>query len=341
MRSQSSGARESGRDGGRPAPEEFVRRLRADEGAILVTGASGWFGTTALDLLHDALGPEAFLERVRAFASRRRTIKVAGDTAVEASALDELVPPAEGTLLLVHLAAQTRELVARQGVDRYLRQSLAITAATLGAVAASSPAGLFYTSSGAVYGADRPRLETDLAANPYGFVKHLEEMAFRRAAEEAGTRSVIARVFSGTGPHINKPAVYALRDLIEQGLTSDRIEIRARHRVVRTYSSVRDILAVGMTAALDPAHDHLLFETGGERIEIEELARLVRTAVGRASLPISRNLDPDLPADDYSGNGFDMVQLAARHGVDLLALKAQIDETVADVAGQILGADDQ
>jgi hypothetical protein len=73
--------------------------------SVAVTGASGWFGLTALELLRDALGADAFRERVRAYASASKTLRLRDGEPVPARALADLEPAD----LVLHFAYLTRE----------------------------------------------------------------------------------------------------------------------------------------------------------------------------------------------------------------------------------------
>ena len=54
------------------------RALVADVRRVNIVGTSGWIGRTTAALLHDALGPEAFAERVVCFGSRADVIDLDG-----------------------------------------------------------------------------------------------------------------------------------------------------------------------------------------------------------------------------------------------------------------------
>ena len=136
-----------------------------------------------------------------------------------------------------------------------------ITATVLEAIARHRPA-VAYASSGAVYNADRT-LTTDLDANPYGTLKHLDELALRRASADAGRSTAIARVFNVAGPYLVKPRGFALSDLVLQARERDELEIRARHPVLRSYADVDDLARL-LLALLDAGED-AVFDTAGRR----------------------------------------------------------------------------
>lgn len=297
--------------------QPLAQRLAAGDERIAVTGATGWFGRVTLDLLGRALGPTAFAARVRAHASRPRRVVVAGGVGeVDVRALEALEPAD----VVAHYAFLTKDLVAVRGVEAFVAANLAISRRVADAVRG----GLFYTSSGAAR-------EPDVDTNPYGALKRLDELALPAAAPGA---CVVARVFNVSGPHMTKPELYALGDLILAARQGRALCIGAQGDVVRSYVAVGDVVAVGLSQVL--AGEGAFFETAGERaVEIEELARVVRTSLDRDDLPIERTRDPTAPSNVYVGDGRALRDLAARHGIALATLEEQVAQSVRWLASSL------
>ena len=74
-----------------------------------------------------------------------------------------------------------------------------------------------------------------------------------------------------------------------------------------------------------------MFDSGGEVVEVGELAELVRQQAGRADLPIERTWDPSAPADRYVADDAVAAALARRFGVARQSLPDQVAETAADL----------
>lgn len=300
--------------------EALARRLRDGEERIAVTGATGWLGRVTLDLLRDALGPAAFGQRVSAYASRARAVD-----GIEVRALAELAQADPGPDVILHFAFVTREHAGERGLDAYVAANMAISLEVLRALERGGVGGFFYTSSGAVY--DAGRLETDLRANPYGALKHLDELAFAQACRAASSGCAIARVFNISGPHMAKPRLFALGDLVLCALAGEPLVVKARHPVRRSFVAAADVAALGLSLAL--AGEDALFDTAGERVvELGELADLVRDEIA-ATLPVHRDYDPSGPAHEYVGRAGEMAGLARRHGLPLAPLEQQIRDTAA------------
>ena len=303
------------------AAAAVARLLEGDE-TFAVTGASGWLGRTALHLLDDVLGP-SFAERVRAFVGRPRDVELANGTTIAGEPIDALPSAVDSSTIVLHFAFLTRDR-AKEG-DAYIRANLEITSLVLAALG-FGVRGLLYASSGAVYRRDGSgELVTDLAGDPYGTLKHLDELAFRQACSDHGIRCVVERFFSVSGPYITKPELYALGNLILQA-TGGRIEVRARHVVRRSYVAALDAVAVGLAALVDPnAPAEQTLDSGGIEIEVGDLAALVAQWAG--DVPVQRTLDEPGRVDRYVAATEPMAALAAAYGVRLSPIEEQIAQT--------------
>ncbi len=290
-----------------------------------VTGASGWLGMATLELLH-ARGE---LGRVTAYASRERSLRLRDGTTLVARPLDALPADGVGNATLMHFAYHTRERAAHMGDAAYVRENIAISATVLDAVQRGAPGALLLPSSGAVYAPGGRGLATDLGTNPYGTLKHLDELAFAELCRRAGTRLATVRVFNVSGPHMAKPAAFALGSLVLATLAGEALQIRAPHPVRRSFVAIADLVAVALAALTDAGGPpHVTFDTAGaETVELGELAERVRLALDRRDLPIERSFDASLPADDYVGDGNTMAALATRYGIALSSLDDQIRAT--------------
>lgn len=307
----------------------LVRSLLSGQERFAVTGASGWLGRTALELFEDAYGP-GLAEHVVGYASAAKAIRLRSGSVVNLRSLDRLPEMDPGPTHILHFAYLTRDQVGLVGLDTFARTNLAITATVVAALEDLRPQGVLTASSGAVYEGGG-RLATNLATNPYGTLKHLEELAIRRAAHDVAANSVVVRIFSVTGPYISKPELYALGDLVLQALAGGPLVVRSNRPVVRRYCAAADVVALGLSVLLgsEEGTGDTLFDSGGDLIEVGELANQVRAALELPHLGIERSWDPDLPADSYAGDGFEMEAMAAYHGLQLRDLRDQIRETAS------------
>ncbi|MCW2667197.1 MAG: uncharacterized protein JWN57_2159 [Frankiales bacterium] len=304
-------------------PAEILRPLLSGSERFAVTGATGWFGRTALDLLDGLLGADAG-DRVTAYASAPRTLTTRLGRVVDVRPLAELPDQAPPASHLLHFAFLTRDRVADLGVEAYAAANLALSMLVLEAVERTRPAGLVLTSSGAAYGPGR-RLTTDLHGNPYGALKHLDELALTAAVQAAGGTTAVARVFSVGGAGITKPELYALGSLVGMAQRGGPLEVRATGPVVRSYAAVDDVVALALWSVL--RREQVVFDSGGDVVEVEELARVVADVHGLPSSAVQRQLDPAAAEDRYVGDPAAWASLAERSGLVPRPLRALVEET--------------
>jgi nucleoside-diphosphate-sugar epimerase len=310
-------------DNRRPArqPSELVAEtLRGGDEVIAVTGATGWFGAVAMDMLYGALGDEAE-ERVVGYASRERELVVADGRVATARPLEDLVTQDASPTTLLHFAFVPRDQIAVLGVDAYVAQNVAMTTTVLDAIARHKPRHVVVTSSGAAR-SSTGQWQADLAHHPYGTLKRLDELAFRAATQEVGGCCVIPRVFSVGGDRLARPDVYALASMIAMAEAGGPIDVLARGPVYRTYCGVDEVVALSLWAAVS-GHD-VVFDTCGAVVEVGELACVVAREHGIGEGAVRRTWDVEAVADRYVGKGLLMQELAASATLHLRPLDALV-----------------
>ena len=303
--------------------------LRGTDEIVAVTGATGWFGAVALDLLYEALGDHA-PGRVVGYASSAREVAVSNGRTVTVRPLVDLASQDPPPTTLLHFAFLTRDKVAALGVDAYTSQNVAITATVLDAIAKHRPRHVVVASSGAVH-SSVGRLVSDLPSDPYGTLKHMDELVFRAATRDVGGVCVIPRVFSVAGERMTKPGLYALGSMIGMAAVGGPIEVRAQGPVLRSYCGVDEVVALALWVALSGRD--AVFDTCGTVVEIGDLAHLVAQVQGLDVDVVQRTWDPDVVPDRYVGDGRVMEELATEAGLSLRSLPALVRETSAWLTG--------
>jgi nucleoside-diphosphate-sugar epimerase len=305
-------------------PPALAAQLRDSHWRVLVTGASGWLGSAALELLAHSFGP-GWRSRVEAFGSGARRLKLRDGAEIQQRPLSELgtLPPRPS--LLLHFAYLTREKVAGMSPADYVQINRDITRTALEAGALAGVERAVVTSSGAVHAA----LAAPASADPsllYGRLKLEDEASFASFAHAAsGRRALALRLFNLSGPYINKS--YALSSFIQQAW-SGHIDVQARSAVTRSYTSVANLLGVGIGhLTSDDAEPFLCVETAGERdVDMRALAEEVRAMVN-ASATLHLATADGSPPDRYVGDGRLYRTLMRRYGVTEDPLPRQIGDT--------------
>lgn len=301
--------------------------LAASPERIVVTGAGGWLGLATLELLRDALGAD-FATRVVAFGSNARVLRLwTGEVAQRPLAELATLPPAPTWVL--HYAFLTKDRAAAMDDDAYARACVGIRDTVLAALDPIGATAIFVASSGAAARADDPAAAREMRL--YGRLKRDDEDAFAAWAETTGKRAVIARVFNLTGPYINKLSAYALACFILDALAARPIAVRSPRPVMRGYVPIRELVSLALL--LLGGEGVTRFETGGDALELGEVAEAVAAVLGGT---VSRAAITDTVEDRYLGDDAAYSKLLARHGIARSPLSDQIAETAAYLARDAL-----
>lgn len=291
-------------------------------GPLLLTGAGGWFGTTALHVFEQTHGPEALRKWVIPFASRSRLIDFGSPHGpVQALNLSELQSaPAPAGLL--HLAFLTRDRAANVGQAAYVAANRAITHQVASLLRAHPTLPVVTTSSGAAAALDGA--QPDLEGNPYATLKQEEEALLRN---EARTRmAVVFRVYAASGRFMRGPERFALGDFLLHALARQRLSIKSPCRVERSYVAVGTLmeLAWNMLMGPDPPGFQAM-DACTDHLSLLDLAALISR---REGLPYPEHMiDPELPTARYCGNPSSFIAKLTERGITPESLEQQIEET--------------
>ena len=298
---------------------EFAETLRANKAPVVLTGAGGWLGQAVLEMLCAALGDD-FAARITAFGARPRRMVLRSRCCVPVHVLDAISSLEKPGAFVVHLAFLTREHAASMGLPAYISENRKISGHIQEFLKRCGASGIFLPSSGSAY------VGATLQENPYGALKREDEEIFAQLANGLGIPAAFPRIFNLGGPFINKTNSYALACILSDIAANGPINLRAAHPVWRGYAHVGDVLNIGLGSLLY-RHNAGRFDTGGEAIEIGELAsRAAQLLTGR-QMTIQRPAWADGKADTYLGDVMQYNALATRLGVRLNSLDTQIIDT--------------
>ena len=312
----------------KPTLSQDVTQGLLETGArIVVTGASGWLGKIALEMLLDVFGVQA-ASRLNAFSNEKRIISLRDGSVIASHPLREIENLTHGRYIFLHFAFPGREKTVNTSLGRYVECVNGINTLMNRSMRRVETCGIVLSSSGAVYGGSCRRAP-DLDRDPYGAMKLQDEKYYSNLAETLQVPLTIARIFNMSGPYINKCHSYALSSMLLDVLNGRPLEIRAAHSVIRSYMHAADIVEMALRAHLDrrePLSDP--FDTVGEsEIEIEELAYLIVDVLGCRGHPIVRPSRSSQVVDRYVGDPVLMRRLLAKYGMTVIPLRRQIEDT--------------
>ena len=295
----------------------------------LLTGAGGWFGRTALYEYEQRYGAQALHEDVVAFASKSRWVEFgSAHGPIQAWDLRD-IQSFEAPTGLLHLAFLTRDRIGEVGLECYIKTNRALTAAVNAVLQANPTIPAITTSSGAAAALDG--LPTNLEGNPYASLKQEEETLWQNEAKRR--MAVVFRVYAASGRMMEGPERFALGDFLLQALNGQQLQIKAGHRVIRSYGHVGSLMQLSWAMLKQPKPNGFYgVDACGDCIDLLDLAQAISNAFGLQAP--NHTINPDLPVDRYGGNGNAFCQLLEDYRLIHPTLEQQIADTLAGLRKQ-------
>jgi len=139
-------------------------------------------------------------------------------------------------------------------------------------------------------------------------------------------RFKIDRIFNLSGSGIKKLNTFAIAEFIYKSFKNQDIIIQSNYNVVRQYCDIGQLLDLITKLALE--NKNCTFDSGGEKIEIRELASKIVEQLNSKSKIIALEIDSLLPKDFYLSNSNDYEKLVSEYlKQELVSLKKQITLT--------------
>jgi nucleoside-diphosphate-sugar epimerase len=290
------------------------------EGALVITGATGWVGRTAVEVLHRLLPQPLFAERVRLFASRAGALSVAGGhyPVHPLQSLPELAA-AEPLAAVLHTAFLTRDRLVSVGQEAYVATNRWITQQVAQALLLAPSARAVVISSGAA-AADPSLLEHD----PYGVLKREEERLLADLVP-----SLILRIYALSGRFIRDPKRFALGDFLLMALRHEPIRIQAPMPVLRSYGHAGDITALAWRwlLASDIAPFPSLLAAVSFNSDLLSLAQRITELYQLP--PVQSSIDAHALPNRYIADPQSFLAALAHYGMIPTSLDHQLHDTAA------------
>ena len=155
--------------------------------------------------------------------------------------------------------------------------------------------------------------------HPYGELKAAEEAAALEFLSPSRA-VVVLRAYSVSGAYVRRPRGYAFSDLILQA-RSGSVRVEADRPVYRRYVSIQD--ALGVSLSCGAAGGSGVVETGGELVEVVELAdRIIRVVNPAAEITRAEQISNE--PSSYCSDNRSWKEWVARSGAHPLDLDGQI-----------------
>jgi len=262
---------------------------------IVISGIRGWLGNSAVNVLLNDFSIEP--SKILGIGSQRGLVKI-GVNSYKVMTWEDLSFGIKDVELFIHLGFLTKDKVATIPFEEYVAKNRAITSQALEFIKNNSPLAVVNVSSGAVFNAPTFRkLTNDLSKNPYGFLKLEEENKLQELCAAKNIGIVINRLWGLSGSDVNNTEPYALYEFINKAQKNEPIAINSKNLVFRRYVHDRQLMRLLLKLAFKS--ETIIFDSGGQLIEIEELAKLVVSVLNSKSTIFKRNVDPEAIKDEY------------------------------------------
>ena len=275
----------------------FVDELRGAR--MLITGATGWFGTwlldtlVAIDRINDlGLSIVAVSRDPAAFAKKHPALHAASAiTWHEADVRDSLIDLPGPFTHIIHAATDTGAKLDADAPDRMFETIVCGTTNVLKLAACHPQVKLLLVSSGAVYGLQPPTLERldedyegapDILdpSNAYAEGKRAAELLCAIWHATQGVHATIARCFAFVGPHMPFDAHFAVGNFIRDALQAPEIVIDGDGTSRRAYQYMSDLVIWLLTILVEGRPMRPYNVGGDEPLTIAQLASRAGTLGG-------------------------------------------------------------
>jgi len=182
---------------------------------VLVLGAGGWFGKTALSLI------ARHTKSLMLVGSHERAVVVNGRPFHIEKWSEEEVAKFRPEIVL-DFAYLIRSFLTDHGFSDYVQINRELSQRVLSLAFLGWVEGILTVSSGdAIEARNRP--STYIETDPYGALRDEFERKFLEETHRHSVRAFIARAWSVSGGFVGKPMNYALSSFVLQAVTAKRI----------------------------------------------------------------------------------------------------------------------
>lgn len=278
---------------------------------IVVYGANGWLGRTAVDLVAD-FDPEKLL----LLGSRSSSLLVTGKNYEILESRSSLHQISDNALFL-NFAFLRREKMSELGPARFNVLNTSISEFAHLVISSGKVSCLINASSGVA-----KLVEDGTSTDLYAQLKYKAENEFREITKSTDSNFINCRIFSILGEYLNEFKNLAVSDFILQAKNSEMIHVQSPN-ALRSFVSAKDLVSIMLKLSIsDQDHE---FESGGDLTSMLNFAQLIASKFNACEVKFESEAS-DSP--DYVGNIMLFHELAQRLKVPLKNLSEQIDETL-------------
>lgn len=297
----------------------LASNLSANYDQVIIYGAKGWLGRSAIELLMEE-NYEFFINRTVLIGSKTETADKARLPIDIYTAEDSTGFIKQNTLFL-NAAFLRREKLNQLGPELYDATNKKITKFGLDLLENGRIRTFINLSSGVASYSDKT--EKHHAIDLYAILKKKYELLFADICSSTNTQFLNCRIYSLSGRHINEISNLAFPSLIIQALYEPKKVFVKSPTTMRTYVDAKDLIRVLFELALKGKDINL--DSGGDLVSLGALAKAI--------CEIQDNSFLDLPevfekSPDYYGDYKRFNSIATDLGLKLKSINEQIIESL-------------
>ena len=298
--------------------------------SVVVTGANGWLGKSAVSVLASEFS------NYRVIALSRKIDHNKSNNDLIYMSYDDFSKDDSEITGLIHTAFMTKNYIEEIGPIKYIDQNTKIHNWLMNFIKLKNPNWTVAISSGATkqyidkVEADLPIVDSDL----YGKMK-LEEEEALLGSEIPNV--AIGRLWAASGRYMQNHKIYALGQFIEAALNGKNIKIASREPVYRRYIDAEDFMKVLVMTALDSKRT--LFDSGGILTTIENLAQEVAQSFNNknnSKIEIEYGIKKlSIENANYFANSEKFLELQSKFNIQERSITEQIERTSSAIMAKL------
>tara|TARA_B100000579_G_scaffold219129_1_gene179204 strand:+ start:3400 stop:4308 length:909 start_codon:yes stop_codon:yes gene_type:complete len=289
---------------------------------IILTGATGWLGKNAIYEYQKIYGYENLYNSVILIGSREREFELFKDKKplhiYDLTKLNSI----DSASSLLHLAFLTREKISNFGRERYVLECQKISKTVENFISRNPSIPIITISSGVASLLDKKNTIYD----EYALLKKQEEIIWRKYSKNR--LSLVFRLYAATGMFMPNPERFALGDFLLSSLAGNRLKIKSRKKVLRSYVHLGTLMNLCWRILHFPSEvgtGFFRYNACTDKIDILNLAKLISS---NWDLPFpEEEIDYSLNPDDYTADSAEFIDLLSKFSLESPSLMSQIIET--------------
>ena len=300
-------------------------------GNFIITGASGWFGKSAIYEYWKLYGLDSLINNVSAFSSSSKDLRFDEfNYTIKTRPLEELFNE-KNPAGIIHTAFLTKDKICELGTQKYINTNKRIINLVSKFLEKNKTCPVIYISSGAASKVNNLN-NFKIKSDPYSYLKKteeniLEKLAFNRMV-------LVFRVYAATGKFIKIPSEFAIANFLQQGIYQNKIDIESEEKVIRSYVNVGCLFELAWKIILDPLEGGFhKIDACHDKTDLLSLGFLI-SKILEIDKPLSK-INNKLTPNIYSGEMIKFEKLLKKYDVNHPSMHEQIIETYSSIKNRI------